>query len=193
VTPDLPPPIVVVGASRSGTSMTALLLEAHGVFIGRSRAPSPKNPRGFGENPDLFKLAKSPCDAACLTRRARATLLRHGWSGGPWLVKHGVQFWRSWLPLSPRYVCVRRDVGRTVESQLRWQPATKDREQRRALVTADHQRLDEVRDAHGGIDFWPGEAVGDVDRARQFIERLGLDFDPEAARLVIDPSLWDRP
>jgi len=48
--------IVVLGAPRSGTSMTAGILSHMGVDFGKVRSPDAENPRGYYEDRDFLKL-----------------------------------------------------------------------------------------------------------------------------------------
>jgi len=48
--------IVILGAPRSGTSMTAGILSRMGVDLGRLRKPDPENPTGYYEDWDFLKL-----------------------------------------------------------------------------------------------------------------------------------------
>jgi hypothetical protein len=48
--------IIVLGAPRSGTSMTAGILSRMGVDFGRVRKPDAENPRGYYEDRDFLKL-----------------------------------------------------------------------------------------------------------------------------------------
>ncbi len=59
----IPEPIVVLGCPRSGTSLVAGLLHAHGVWVGDCRAADEHNPRGYFENKAIAKLRRGPdCD-----------------------------------------------------------------------------------------------------------------------------------
>lgn len=48
--------VVILGAPRSGTSMTAGILSRMGVDLGRLRKPDAENPRGYYEDWDFIKL-----------------------------------------------------------------------------------------------------------------------------------------
>jgi hypothetical protein len=49
--------VIVLGAPRSGTSMTAGVLNLLGVSMGRVRQPDPLNPTGYFEDREFLKLA----------------------------------------------------------------------------------------------------------------------------------------
>lgn len=181
---NLPPPIVVLGTPRSGTSLTASMLEACGVFTGRCRAPDAHNPSGYFENEALLDLRGS------VTRdRVVSALIAQGWNGGSWLVKHAPGSWDAWACLDPLYVLVRRDRRDCLRS---W--AGKDRSPVHLLskkIAAHNHILDHVREHHGGVDFWPQAVIdGDWSGFEHVCERVGLSFDHEAAAARVRPELW---
>ncbi len=184
------PPIVIVGPARSGTSVTAQLIAAHGVWTGNCRQATQKNPHGFYENRALLAIRDNkPVDPEVI----RETLEADGYRGGPWLVKHGMKGWPTWLAIGPRFVCVRREIGPTVRSQMRWQPDTKSKGKRRDMIKKQHRQLDEIRDRYGGVDFWPDDVMrGNDTPLRRLIEHLGLEYDPAAAMRCVDLTIWGR-
>lgn len=181
-------PIVIVGSPRSGTSLTAGLLAVHGVWVGTCRGVRPKNPHGFFENMSLWALCEDyPIDP----KRIYETLKADGWDGGPWLVKHGTNGWRTWLNLDPQYVCIRRDREATLRSQMQWQPPNKTEAERRHVIDKHHVEMDRIRRDHGGIDFWPQTIIdGDWRPFEQLMATLGLAFDRERAEDFVDRSIW---
>lgn len=56
--------VIVLGAPRSGTSMTAGVLNLLGVSMGRVRQPDPLNPTGYFEDREFLKLADDVLSAA---------------------------------------------------------------------------------------------------------------------------------
>lgn len=188
----LTPPIVVIGSARSGTSLTAGLIASQGVWTGPTRPATDKNPRGFFENDALSDAVRGnePADPS----RVAAIMYQQGYRGGPWVVKHGLGGHAGWLSLSPRFVCVRRDVESVVASQMRWQNKNKSREKRLAMVSRQQAELDRIRDELGGVDFWPADVVR---RDLSAFVRLCHDVeigepDQAAARAFVEPLLWDR-
>jgi len=186
----LPRPIIIIGSARTGTSLTARLLVSQGVWCGQTRKARDKNPHGFYENARLHEFRRqSPADP----NDVHAEMVRQGYAGGPWLVKHGLGGHEAWLSMDPFFVFPRRAVDPTVRSQLRWQPRTKTEFQRRQLFAKQQRHLDELRDTYGGFDFWPDRIVqGDAGGFRALVEWCGLTYDPDAAAAVVDPTIWGR-
>lgn len=56
--------VIVLGAPRSGTSMTAGMLSLLGVWMGDVRKPDPLNPKGYFEDSDFLALADDIMRAA---------------------------------------------------------------------------------------------------------------------------------
>lgn len=56
--------VIVLGCSRSGTSMTAGILDIVGVKMGNLRDPAPENPKGYFEDKDFLSLCDDMLIAA---------------------------------------------------------------------------------------------------------------------------------
>lgn len=181
---NLPPPIVVLGTPRSGTSLTASLLEACGVFAGPCRAADRNNRCGYFENEDLLALR-----GTVTPDRVSAILRTQGWTGEPWLVKHAPGSWDAWSCLAPKYVLVRRDRADIVRSLTRYYGGSGGSVF--AKIAAHNTILDHVREHHGGLDFWPQTVIdGDWSGFERVCAHAGLSFDHEAAAARVRPELW---
>ncbi|MFQ5659443.1 MAG: sulfotransferase family protein [Gammaproteobacteria bacterium] len=145
----VPRAVIVVGASRSGTSVVAHGLETLGVDLGaRLRHPSWRNPRGFFEDRALLNLSArlrrtlglGPHSVSLIDperwndprlsplKRQAMALLREGFDGRAlWGFKDGrtlrlLPFWRDVfdrLDLDVRYVLVIRNPLSVAASRLR--------------------------------------------------------------------------
>lgn len=99
-------PILIAGCPRSGTSMTAGILHAHGVAVGRHRSHAAFNPKGSFENSDMKGLLHGTIkrhgmplnpvfddpaepDLPGLSEKLRACVP----GKGPWLLKETKLLW----------------------------------------------------------------------------------------------------
>jgi len=139
-------PILITGVPRSGTSLTAEIVSACGVFGGDVLGPTAENPHGFFENqqirdqvvkPWLEALGADPAGQnplpklvqgftidACerLRNNVQGILREQGWDGGRWYYKCPKialmpALWADAFP-DAQWVIVRRNKGDVVNSLL---------------------------------------------------------------------------
>lgn len=198
-------PILVMCMGRSGSSMTAGVLAAHGVWTGTTMRGDRANPRGYFENVEIKKrlirwagkdITRVYPPVPGWRARAERVVRSDGYVEGPWLVKHSVIFHRLWDEFeSPRYVLPRRDSEAIFQSVRRtrfhsWQSD----DQLRETIELHQQTLDELRDTRDAVEVDTDAVVrGDLSTLRGAVEFCGLGFDENAAREFIDPSLWHSP
>lgn len=180
-------PIVVLGTPRSGTSLVSGLLHAHGVWVGTCRPADDINPRGFFENIALRELRLK----RRLTRDAVSrVLVREGYGGGPWLVKHTPGYARAWRRFNPMWVLVRRNPDSALASRLACGVYDETVEEARGVIASDNRKMD-VLQRRGGIEIWPDDLLsGEWGAFETFLDRIGLSFDGDAAASFLDPALW---
>lgn len=185
----MPPPIIVTGCARSGTSLTAGILHRCGAFGGTMRGPNPANPRGQFENieivstlvkPYLRNLGVDPLgqkplpdpsrcwgDAARLDwrRKIEGIMRRQGYPGGPWLYKgaKACLVWPLWHEAFPeaKWVIVRREDSEIVASCLRtsFMRAYQDEAGWQGWVEAHKRRFAEMRERVDVREVWPWRAI----------------------------------
>lgn len=202
-------PFLIAGPPRSGTSMTAGLLAAHGVHVGHFKGPHADNPKGGYENAVAkavmkCELARSGYDLNPIRIEPTTMLpcptfgeeIDAALPGSPWLVKEFriLMTWPLWAEHFPEatYIFTRRPIDDVVASMKAHRVISKrgpDAALRR-WVEWSYERQDEIAAAHPHIYV-------DVDRlwdrdlgtALGMIESLGLTFDEAATLAWIDPSL----
>ena len=113
-------PIIILGSPRSGTSLTASIFAAHGVWTGTSRDSDQWNPHGYYENILLHvpRLTAGHGDGLS-TELVYDLITDDGYQGGAWLVKHSPLTWRTWRQFSPKWVFVWRDKEEILQSRIR--------------------------------------------------------------------------
>ena len=178
-------PIVILGTPRSGTSMTASIFAAHGVWYGSGREADLFNPRGYYENPHLreWRLGSN-------TAPLPVVLEHDGYEGGPWLVKHTPRYWEVWRNLDPTYILVRRPLEASARSSAPLYDQSKVK--RMQVAREDNKIMDRVkRRAHRVAEMFTDEVVGGkfLSIAAAF-KKAGLEFDPRLAEQVVEPELW---
>ncbi len=195
-----PQPIVVLGAPRSGTSLTASIFAAHGVWVGRCKPPGKHNQRGFFENLDAKERLIARCGrivhrgelAPHLDRGVWAgdvdRILRHArYEGGPWLIKHSAMYWPVWVvDFDPLFVCCFRDYESIAASGQDSGLLTN-----RRAIRPHHATMTRLIHDGRGVRVDPERFVaGDFGQLAEAFRRAGLAFDEELARSCVDPELW---
>lgn len=189
-----PRPIVLLGAPRSRTSLTAHIFHAHGVWVGRYKDGDENNPKGYYENRDfkksLIDLAGRDCvhkGFVCKPRVAwpgvcEDVLKRTGYEGGPWLVKHSVMYWPMWSSMNPFMVSIRRDPRAIKESCLST-GYLKDEQAIKAHIAA----LDDIEENHGAYRLDTDRYFsGDWAQMDAVFSAAGLKFDKDIAERIVD-------
>ena len=191
-------PILVVSLPRSGSSMVAGILAAHGIWAGTCREADEHNPRGYFEHAALNQLIAEEIGPLVNRGEIRApppgfidrvheTIRADGYEGGPWLYKCSVVYWRLFEPLNPIWVTVRRGVrsvlasGRASE-RYRPNPGSVGRHLW-ALVYLEAERGAHVIRAQDIVG-------GDYSALEPVLEAVGLRLDPAVVREFVDPKLW---
>ena len=96
--------VLIIGASRSGTSMTAGLFSQHGVFFGNCMEPhKTKNPKGYFENKWLKSVYKSGnYGVQDFDTAWKSQLKKEGWDGQSiWGAKCGAERWNEFWKFVP--------------------------------------------------------------------------------------------
>lgn len=183
----------IAGPSRTGTSMTAGLFAAHGVFFGNTRPDDKDNERGYFEHPFLKSLRGKPLHPAW-PKAWWETLRREGWPpDAPWGVKGGPQLAPLVRAMNPTVVvmCV-RPLDQVQRSRDRCDWAKGSAEE---VTKRDYDRLERIALEYPGSVFRVGTdslARRDYRHVLPVFWTLGIPFNETAANEWIDPNLWGR-
>lgn len=181
--------IVILGASRSGTSMTAGLFARHGLWFGECMAPSRINAKGFYENLALKRVWKGqdrPADFPGWWRAER----RRGGCTGAWGAKSGAERWPYWRQVDDvaAVVLCYRD-RRSIEASRARAGFT-----RSAAATSRNWDIMEGIKAAARVPVvpvWtPRFLEGDFGSVVPAFETIGVPFDRDLALQWVDPKLW---
>jgi hypothetical protein len=191
-------PILIVSYPRSGSSMVAGALAAHGVWTGTCRAANQHNPKGYFEHLGIEKLVGEvvgncthpgiipdpvPGWDLCVER----ILCEDGYTGGPWLHKFSVVYWRLWLEFKPHWVVVRRSLAAIRASGK----ASRRFRANDAALAACARAMTEVESQPGTIVVEADRLIaGDYRALAKILARVGLVLDDGKVREFIDPTLW---
>lgn len=191
MTPAIPlgPMVLILGSPRSGTSLTASIFAAHGVWVGPSRPADSKNPRGYYENKALAALRSAHRTAYAM---APPLLEKQGYAGGPWMVKHTPHKWDFWEPFDPVVVLCWRNFQACARSSVNHGAYGKatlaDRER---VAVRDHKIMSKLAASRPSVSVYPDEFIqGDFISLRPAFRALGLTLDPRTASDQVDPTLW---
>lgn len=180
--------VVILGASRSGTSMTAGLFAKHGVWFGDCMPPRRINPKGFYENLALKRVWKGVERPRDFDEWWRAERERGGCRGA-WGAKSGAERWPWWRQVADKTVIVlcyrdmlsiqasrkRAGFSRSTATQRNWEIMERIKE--RATVPV--------------IDVWTPDFVeGNFSKVVPAFEAIGVAFDRDVATEWVDPKLW---
>lgn len=176
--------VFITGHSRSGTSMTAGLLAAHGVWFGPCHGPAAINKKGFYES-DLLK--------DCIRKKAfykfhdrwQKWMRKHN-AGVTWGVKTGPEYYRLFSQFKPLVICTRRPAADILDSRRRAGFAGGMNALRR---TQEH--IDKLPATTFMV--WPDQFVnGDFSSLEPILGELGFSLNPQAALDWIAPELWNN-
>lgn len=197
-------PIIILGQPRSGSSMTAGLFAAHGVWVGTCRPPGPWNAKGFFENVPVKKIIINMHKAivrkgiiAQKTPGFRAAVLEaikaDGYSDGPWLWKGSAMYWPAFFEFEPRFVVVNRPRDQIFSSTRKSKMLNQNEtaEQLYANIDFHQQQMDYL------VTYKQAARVNTYDLIRgdfASIERAFIhaqvDYDEKIARDFVEPKLW---
>jgi len=176
-------PLFITGASRSGTSMTAGLFAAHGMWFGPCVDASPINPKGFFESTFLKQDWEGVMD---LVRQvAWSHWLQQNGAPLQWAVKAGPEWWPVFEIFDPVVVCCYRDMAAIRASRERAGFDMSDRHTERAW-----ELMGRIPGAHS---VRPDEfAQGNFAGFQPALDALGIEYSAEAALNWVDPTLWTK-
>ncbi|WP_414433520.1 hypothetical protein ACMG4L_07725 [Alcanivorax sp. IL1] len=176
-------PLFITGASRSGTSMTAGLFAAHGLWFGPCVEASTINPKGFFES-SFLKLDWHGASLLALQVGWRGWLEGHG-APSNWAVKAGPEWWPVFEIFNPVVVCCYRDMAAIRASRERAGFDLSDRHTERAW-----ELMGKIPGAHS---VRPDEfAQGNFSGLQPALDALGIEYSAEAALNWVDPTLWTK-
>lgn len=200
-------PILIMALPRSGSSMTAGIFAAHGVWVGRHNREGRRNVKGsfegkavrnavihtFGRGHVVAGLpcAQTPGFRAAIERAVTAD----GYESGPWLWKGSAMYWPAWFEFpDAKWIVCRRDAEASVKSALmppyvygkncaRWEA--------RRIVQAHNRELDKIVKLFGAPEV-DTEAVahGDFLTIELALERCGIRPDRKLIEDFVDPTMW---
>lgn len=186
--------------------MTAGLFAGHGVWVGTSRGGNENNPKGFFEHTHLKQLLKQtwgtdllglsgfpPQHKPGFYDKVVTILQKDGYPGGKWLYKHSALYWRAWGDFKPKFICVRRDIEQTVQSNIdvglhrgAW-----TKEQLTDIMKAHHREMDIVEKEYGGCNVYTDALVqGDYSSLEKAMGHCEIDFKEKIVRDFIEPKYW---
>ncbi len=215
-----PDPILVTGAARSGTSMSAGILDHCGAFGGDTTPPLNHNKKGQFENdvirskilkpylasigadpkgqfplPDIDTL--KPCQE--LKDKVLQTMDEQGYTGGPWYYKGAklCLLWPVWHQLFPnaKWIIVRREDDDIVSSCMKthFMNYYKTEEGWQTWVDEHKIRFKQMHEAGLEIiEVWPTRFIdGEFSEIRKLIEEVGLEWNAQAVSDFVTPELWN--
>lgn len=187
-------PIIILGSPRSGTSLTAQIFEAHGVWVGTSKDRDQWNPHGYCENNMLHVPRLIAGHGDGLDRElVHELIITDGYTGGPWLVKHSPLTWRAWRQFNPHWVFVWRDMEQIIQSRLRCGLWNMSEAEHRVSVETDHALMRAMHQHIGGKLIWPQHIIDHYfDGLRRAFEYCEIELNITTVNACLDPSIWNN-
>jgi len=213
-------PILITGCARSGTSITAGIIEFCGAFGGDVTGPTPHNKKGQFENktvrdkivkPYLRSIGADPLGQHPVPNtnnlkidiywqsRLIETMKQQGYRNGDWFYKGAKMclFWPQWHFAFPkaRWVIVRRDDDEIAESCMKtgFMRSYKNKSGWQKWIDHHKQCFQEMKEAGlNTVEVWPSKVVrGDFTEMKEAITHIGLQWKPDVIQDFIDPRLWN--
>lgn len=189
------PLAISLSNGRSGSSMVCGIIAKHGAWTGPVKSGDHRNPKGFYENSEIYRLAGRHGAANYLGvgkpnkewHDAFINLIiNQGYKGGPIIIKHSPHNWKMWVEWNPVFFTIRRSVEAQMKSRKESGHGTKGLNH--VLWGEKHMDLAEER---GAIRINSDDVVrGDFTELSYVIELLGLEFDPLIAADFIESDYW---
>lgn len=214
-------PILITGCARSGTSLTAGILEICGAYGGKICGATAYNKKGQFENTEIRNnivkpyLKKHGWDPLCQDPlpprelesdpgwkdKILSVIKKHGYDGTrPWYYKGAKMclMWQLWHHAFPKatWIIVRRNKNEIVNSCMRT-PFMRKRKTLQSWmewVEIHEQRFDDMERA-GLMAFkvYPSELISEqLDNMEKIVAFLGLTWDDEKVKQFIEPKLWNQ-
>lgn len=202
-------PILIIGAPRSGTSLTAGIIEACGAFGGASRFADSSNPKGYFENDRLLTFFNDivmenawlflhaeddlTCDVSEIRRRVEEMLQSDGYAGGPWYFKYpnALNHFNVLKTMATIFPNAKWVVPRRRDEDIMASARKYFREHAHNPIGGLLKNLSQIkRAAPNCIEIWPFEILAQgAEGFKSTIEELGLTWNEEAVKAFADPSL----
>ena len=192
-------PVFIAAPKRCGTTMVTWLLHLHGLWLGectKSQHQGTNYPVGT-EHKAIKEYCRGLKSVNQDPQEFRREILDRVDSSVPWGLKtiHLLEMWQAFHEAFPdaMWLFPQRPVDEVVESRMRHpgMNGTSEEVAYRIVQTHFHLQNQIAMEANWGFMFPVGElARGNMDLAREVVERSGLEFDPEIARGWIDPECW---
>jgi len=184
-------PIIIVGFSRTGTSLIAGIIARHGAWTGICRKADKFNQKGYFENIEITKIIKVKKRTGFI-EKVLNILDVEGYTDGPWLVKHYLRKWDLWKQFKPYYLIPVRDEDAVIQSFNRmvshgvYSEGNLRRKYRKIMKKAER-----VAKVHGGV-FINSENIvnGDYSEIAEFMAKAGMVFNPKIADRFIVKGYW---
>lgn len=176
--------VFVTGCSRSGTSMTAGLLAAHGIWFGPCHGPRSINKKGFFESNFVKRCIKTK-NTKHFQKRWR-DWMSDNVASEPWGVKTGPELFHLFRPFKPLVIHTYRPEQDIIASR------------KRAAFNFSKNAVDIANRAVDAINankiqVFPDQFVkGDYSSIIPAFELLDVEFNKEIASDWIEPGLWNH-
>ena len=199
--------IFITGCARSGTSLIAQILQAHGFKLGRvNRLYENMDVREDVLKPYLRRIGADPMGQTTLPDTDNLPYqngLRHEVERKlscpePWAYKDAklTLVWPVWVEAFPeaKWILVRRDAEKIAESCVRttFMRAYSHEQGWLGWVAEHERRFERMRDVLDLIEVWPRDVVSDARAFAPVCAHVGVDFDLDETEACIDRSRWHQ-
>jgi len=213
------PPLLLTGAARSGTSMTAGIVYHCGSFGGKTSGPTAWNRKGMFENAEIRESVMKPylqlhgadpkgqkplpdphalLPISNFRAKIESIMKFSGYQNGHWFYKGAKMclVWPLWDEAfsDAKWIIIRRKDEEIVHSCMKtaFMNGYNHPDGWQFWVDEHKKRFSEMHE-HGLMirEVWPSQFVaGDFSEIKDVIEWAGLKWNEEAVKGFIDPSLW---
>lgn len=214
------PPILITGCARSGTSMTAGIVNMCGAFGGKMSGPTMYNKKGMFENeyirnhivkPYLKTINADPMGQDPLPNPLQLrtfdrlsalvefVMKKEGYQDGPWFYKGAKMclIWSIWRMnfRKAKWIIVRRDDQDIINSCMKtgFMRAYKNESGWQKWIDVHKERFEEMHlSALNVREVWPSKFIaGDFTEIKDCIEWLGLKWNDDIYDFIT-PALFSQ-